>query len=119
MTTEVGHISGLLQSEDETETPLTRQLSQLTNQILLIAGAAVGLSIDPQPLRGRLVQGVFTGRDRLRDLAIPTGLPAGRDDDPLARHADAREGERDREAPALDRDASARRRRSTPTRPAR
>src|SRR5262249_20326584 len=41
MTTEVGHISGLLQSEDETETPLTRQLGKLTDQILLIAGFAV------------------------------------------------------------------------------
>ena len=27
MATEVGHISGLLQAEDETETPLTRQLA--------------------------------------------------------------------------------------------
>src|SRR5262245_39733605 len=45
MATEVGHISGLLQSEEETETPLTRQLAKLTNQILIIAGAAVAISI--------------------------------------------------------------------------
>ena len=41
METEVGHISGMLQADDETETPLTHQLTVLTRQILIIAGVAV------------------------------------------------------------------------------
>src|SRR5213079_2549594 len=45
MSTEVGHISHLLSSEGETETPLTKQLKKLTSQILLISGASVALSI--------------------------------------------------------------------------
>jgi Ca2+-transporting ATPase len=76
MTTEVGHISGLLQSEDETETPLTRQLRKLTNQILLIAGAAVGLSIVLNLSRGDSFKAVFTAAIAFAVSAIPTGLPA-------------------------------------------
>ena len=51
-------------------------------------------------LRHRLHRG-----DRLRRLRDPDRAAGGRDDDPLARHADPREGERDREAAPLDRDA--------------
>src|SRR5215467_16193659 len=45
MSTEVGHISGMLQSSGESDTPLTIQLKKLTNQILFISGAAVAVSI--------------------------------------------------------------------------
>src|SRR6478752_9201065 len=45
MSTEVGHISGMLQVTEEEVTPLTRQLNALTNQILAIAGVALLLSI--------------------------------------------------------------------------
>jgi Ca2+-transporting ATPase len=45
MSTEVGHISGMLQVTDQEVTPLTRQLNALTNQILAIAGVALLLSI--------------------------------------------------------------------------
>jgi Ca2+-transporting ATPase len=76
MTTEVGHISGLLQSEGDTETPLTRQLGTLTNQILLIAGAAVGLSIVLNLARGDSFTAVFTAAIAFAISAIPTGLPA-------------------------------------------
>jgi Ca2+-transporting ATPase len=76
MTTEVGHISGLLQSEDETETPLTRQLGRLTDQILLIAGAAVGVSILLNLSRGDSFTTVFTAAIAFAVSAIPTGLPA-------------------------------------------
>src|SRR3954470_311614 len=41
MSTEVGHISNLLQAEGDTETPLTKQLAKLTNQILILSGLAV------------------------------------------------------------------------------
>ncbi|HEY6836017.1 MAG TPA: cation-transporting P-type ATPase [Gaiellaceae bacterium] len=76
MGTEVGHISGLLQREDETETPLTRQLSKLTNQILIIAGAAVALSMLLNLSRGDTFTVVFTAAIAFAISAIPTGLPA-------------------------------------------
>jgi P-type Ca2+ transporter type 2C len=76
MTTEVGHISGLLASEDETTTPLTRQLSKLTNQILFIAGAAVAISMILNLSRGETFTTVFTAAIAFAISAIPTGLPA-------------------------------------------
>ncbi len=45
MATEVGHISGMLQATKDEITPLTRQLNALTNQILVIAGVALLISI--------------------------------------------------------------------------
>jgi len=45
MATEVGHISHMLQSTDDADTPLTIQLKKLTSQILVIAGAAVAVSV--------------------------------------------------------------------------
>jgi len=76
MTTEVGHISGLLGREGETMTPLTRQLAALTNQILLIAGAAVALSMILNLSRGQTFETVFTAAIAFAISAIPTGLPA-------------------------------------------
>ena len=76
MTTEVGHISGLLQSQDDAETPLTRQLSKLTNQILLIAGVAVAISMILNLSRDETFKTVFTAAIAFAISAIPTGLPA-------------------------------------------
>jgi Ca2+-transporting ATPase len=76
MSTEVGHISNMLQAEDETTTPLTRQLAKLTNQILVIAGAAVALSIILNLSRGETFHTVFTAAIAFAISAIPTGLPA-------------------------------------------
>ena len=105
MATEVGHISRMLQSADDADTPLTLQLKKLTSQILVIAGAAVGRVGRAQPVaRPELRHGLHRG-DRVRDLRHPDGLARGRHDDPLVRDADAREGERDHEAAPLDRDA--------------
>jgi Ca2+-transporting ATPase len=76
MNTEVGHISGLLQAEDDAATPLTRQLAKLTNQILIIAGAAVALSMILNLSRGQTFKTVFTAAIAFAISAIPTGLPA-------------------------------------------
>jgi Ca2+-transporting ATPase len=76
MTTEVGHISGLLASEEDTETPLTRQLAKLTTQILLIAGVAVAVSMILNLSRGETFTTVFTAAIAFAVSAIPTGLPA-------------------------------------------
>lgn len=49
METEVGEISMLLQSQDDTKAPLTRELATLTRQILWIAGVALVVSIVLNP----------------------------------------------------------------------
>ena len=52
MATEVGHISGMLQATGIEKTPLTKQLDALTNQILVIAGIALVISIGLGLYRG-------------------------------------------------------------------
>jgi Ca2+-transporting ATPase len=76
MSTEVGHISNLLSREEEQTTPLTRQLAKLTNQILLIAGTSVALSMIINISRGDTFTVVFTAAIAFAVSAIPTGLPA-------------------------------------------
>jgi len=76
MSTEVGHISGMLAQQEDTVTPLTKQLAKLTSQILLIAGSALVLSIVLNLSRGYAFKAVFTGAIAFAIAAIPTGLPA-------------------------------------------
>src|SRR5215204_1702144 len=76
MSTEVGHISGMLQAQDDAETPLTRQLTKLTSQILLIAGVAVAVSMILNLSRDQTFTTVFTAAIAFAVSAIPTGLPA-------------------------------------------
>ncbi|MFL5750472.1 MAG: cation-translocating P-type ATPase [Chloroflexota bacterium] len=76
MTTEVGHISGMLQASTEEETPLTRQLNSLTNQILIIAGLALAASIGIGLWRNTPFDELFLTAIAFSVSAIPTGLPA-------------------------------------------
>jgi P-type Ca2+ transporter type 2C len=76
MATEVGHISRMLETTEDADTPLTIQLKKLTNQILFIAGAAVALSIILNLSRGESFDTVFTAAIAFAISAIPTGLPA-------------------------------------------
>src|SRR4051794_11997725 len=76
MSTEVGHISGMLQSTVQEATPLTRQLNQLTNQILVIAGVALLISIGLGLWRGTPFDELFLTAIAFSVSAIPTGLPA-------------------------------------------
>ena len=76
MSTEVGHISHLLQSEDDTKSPLTRQLEKLTSQILVLAGSALVVSVVLNMSRGQAFKTVFTAAIAFAIAAIPTGLPA-------------------------------------------
>ncbi|BBH67275.1 ATPase [Actinoplanes sp. OR16] len=76
MSTEVGRISGMLQTEKDADTPLTRQLSKLTNQILVIAGIALLASVIINLARGNEFNVVFTAAVAFAVSAIPTGLPA-------------------------------------------
>ena len=76
MTTEVGHISGMLQAATDEETPLTRQLNKLTNQILIIAGLALAASIGIGLWRNTPFDELFLTAIAFSVSAIPTGLPA-------------------------------------------
>ena len=76
MATEVGHISHMLQSSEDAETPLTLQLKKLTSQILFISGTAVAVSVVLNLSRGESFDTVFTAAIAFAISAIPTGLPA-------------------------------------------
>jgi P-type Ca2+ transporter type 2C len=76
MSTEVGHISGMLQASTIEETPLTQQLDKLTTQILAIAGVALLVSIGIGLARGTSFQVLFLTAVAFSVSAIPTGLPA-------------------------------------------
>ncbi len=75
METEVGHISGMLQQESLTQTPLTRQLNRLSKQILVIAGLALIASIALNLARGGEFISVFNAAVAFVIAAIPVGLP--------------------------------------------
>ncbi len=76
MATEVGHISGMLQATTVEKTPLTKQLDALTNQILVIAGIALVVSIALGLYRGVQAQELFLSAVAFAVAAIPTALPA-------------------------------------------
>src|SRR4051795_4264291 len=76
MATEVGHISGMLAQESEQDSPLTRQLTKLTSQILVISGSALVISIALNMSRGHEFKEVFLAAIAFAIAAIPTGLPA-------------------------------------------
>jgi Ca2+-transporting ATPase len=76
MGTEVGHISRMLQGQDESKSPLTLQLEKLTKQLVTIAGLALVASIAINTARGQSFTEVFTVAVAFSIAAIPTGLPA-------------------------------------------
>jgi Ca2+-transporting ATPase len=76
MGTEVGHISHLLSQTTSEQTPLTKQLSMLTNQILVIAGISLAISIGLGLYRNQAFQTLFLTAVAFSVSAIPTGLPA-------------------------------------------
>ncbi|MGZ6390069.1 MAG: cation-translocating P-type ATPase [Ktedonobacterales bacterium] len=76
MSTEVGHISGLLQATGLEETPLTKQLNQLTKQIVAIAGVALAVSLALGYAHNRPLDVLFVTGVAFAVSAIPTGLPA-------------------------------------------
>ena len=85
MSTEVGHISGMLQRTKDEVTPLTRQLNALTNQILVIAGVALLISHRRSVWRGHAVRRPVPDRDLVLGLGDPDRPAGGRDHDPDAR----------------------------------
>jgi len=76
MATEVGHISDMLSAQVAEQTPLTKQLNSLTNQILVIAGVALAISVGLGLYRDLPFDVVFLTAVAFAVSAIPTGLPA-------------------------------------------
>jgi Ca2+-transporting ATPase len=76
MSTEVGHISGMLSQVQDEKTPLTRQLDQLTVLLTIMAAAALVLIIVIGLIRGESFDDLFLVGISLAIAAIPTGLPA-------------------------------------------
>src|SRR3954452_10870801 len=76
METEVGHISGMLQRQEDSKSPLTVQLEKLTKQLVTIAGLALVVSVVLNMARGQSFTEVFTVAVAFSIAAIPTGLPA-------------------------------------------
>src|SRR3954470_22611906 len=76
MGTEVGHISGMLQHQEDSKSPLTVQLEKLTKQLVTIAGLALVASVVINMARGQSFTDVFTVAVAFSIAAIPTGLPA-------------------------------------------
>src|SRR3954467_4759042 len=76
MATEVGHISGMLQRQEDSKSPLTVQLEKLTKQLVTIAGLALVVSVVLNMARGQSFTEVFTVAVAFSIAAIPTGLPA-------------------------------------------
>jgi Ca2+-transporting ATPase len=66
----------MLQSQTAEATPLTKQLNRLTNQILVIAGVALAISIGLGLARDQAFQVLFLSAVAFSVSAIPTGLPA-------------------------------------------
>jgi Ca2+-transporting ATPase len=77
MNTEVGHISGMLQTTGIEKTPLTRQLDALTSQIIVIAGLALVASIAlGYFVYNHPIDVLFVSAVAFAVAAVPTGLPA-------------------------------------------
>jgi Ca2+-transporting ATPase len=77
MQTEVGHISGLLQTTKIEQTPLTKQLNRLTNQIVIIALVALFLYLLIGYFRnGQSVNSLLLAGVAFAIASIPTALPA-------------------------------------------
>ena len=66
----------MLQQQTAEETPLTKQLNKLTNQILIIAGVSLLISIGLGPVRDLPFDTLFLTAVAFSVSAIPTGLPA-------------------------------------------
>jgi Ca2+-transporting ATPase len=75
METEVGHISGMLQAQPLVKTPLTRQLDQLSKQLLLVAGVALIASMAVNLARGYTFNAVFNAAVAFAIAAVPVQLP--------------------------------------------
>jgi len=75
-TTELGRISGLIESADELETPLTRKIARFSHVLLLAILAMAAASFVLGVLRAEPPGEMFMAAVALAVGAIPEGLPA-------------------------------------------
>ena len=99
------HLAACSQQTTSEETPLTKQLNTLTNQILVIAGVALAISIGLGLCRDQPFQTLFLTAVAFVGLGDPDRPAGRRHDDPRRRHVDAGQGRRHREAAPVGRDA--------------
>src|SRR3954449_13474990 len=76
MSSEVGHISGMLSGVEQEKTPLTKQLDELTVVITILAALALAFIVILGLIRGEDFDTLFITGISLAIAAIPTGLPA-------------------------------------------
>jgi P-type Ca2+ transporter type 2C len=75
MATEIGRISGMLQAQPRVRTPLTRQLDQLSKQLLVVAGVSLIASMAVNLARGYTFNAVFNAAIAFAVAAVPVQLP--------------------------------------------
>lgn len=75
MATEVGRISGMLAEQQDVTTPLTRQMSRLSKQVLVIGGIALVASMALNLARGDTFTATFNAAVAFAIAAIPVALP--------------------------------------------
>ena len=90
MSTEVGHISELLDNAEDLKTPLTIQLDKLTRELIVIAGLALIASMLLGLLRGQSFDALFVAAVAPEDGA----RPAARDESRTSRPDRSRLGAR-------------------------
>jgi Ca2+-transporting ATPase len=76
MQTELGRIAGLLQAQDEQETPLQKRLASLGRILVYICFAVVAIIFALQMVRGAKLHEAFLLAVSLAVAAVPEGLPA-------------------------------------------
>ncbi|WP_285906444.1 cation-transporting P-type ATPase [Pseudodesulfovibrio pelocollis] len=74
--TEIGRISGLIDSADELETPLTRKITKFSHVLLIAILALAGLTMVLGLIRSEPLDEMFMAAVALAVGAIPEGLPA-------------------------------------------
>jgi Ca2+-transporting ATPase len=76
MATELGKIASLLETAEETATPLQRRLAQVSRMLLVVSVAIVAVVAIAGLARGLTVFDVFLSAVSLAVAAVPEGLPA-------------------------------------------
>ena len=76
MTTELGHIAGMLRRETPAPTPLQRRLSAFGKALIGVCLAIVAVIFTIHVLRGTKVSDAFLLAVSLAVAAVPEGLPA-------------------------------------------
>ena len=103
--TELGKISGMLAATAKEESPLTKELDRLTLWIAAAAGLTMIVMFVLGRSAGEAWDVLFVSAVALAIAAIPEALPDRHPGDPVARQRRPGQAQRDRQGPAVGRDA--------------